>query len=118
MQVSELRIGNLVTSWILGKDREWEININDLSEIASNIHHDYKPIEITEELLISFGFENENGLFYLKEPNFTWLWIAGNLSRSYIYSSNNNQVYLGEVIYAHQLQNLYHSLTGTELIRS
>jgi len=73
---------------------------------------DFKPIPLTEEWLIRFGFDKKGEQYF----------------KGYCYEigmmlNSNNEWYIDDGIrtfdlplkYVHQLQNLYHSLTGEEL---
>lgn len=126
MKANELRIGNLVndeetTHIVVGVDNYyvksyWHKDIKEETLYETPISQ-IKPIILTEEWLIKFGFERNN----LDENN-TWL----NLKYRYLnFSSdesvNFNKVYLSlnkmdiTCKYVHQLQNLYFALTGEEL---
>ena len=106
MRASELRIGNLVM--VKGK-------ITVMYSISNHNARDYsviKPIPLSEEWLINFGFENidtnVNGgdnYWGLSRPDFI-------LNRSFQSFQMNTGVDLEHV---HQLQNLYFALTGEEL---
>lgn len=74
-----------------------------------------EPIPLSEEILLKCGFVKEeiNGLVaydldfyrvYLDErPSF------------HLQAASNHYPFLAKCVYVHQLQNLYHSLTGQEL---
>ena len=117
MKASELRIGNsimqdddlvFVTWWRL--------------ELMENNKIEYKPIPLTEEWLLEFGFDK------LENDIPTYYKCFGNLIEDdyefsfniYIDSEQNYfiTVFGRKIIikYVHQLQNLYHALTGEELI--
>lgn len=107
MEAKELRIGNLVNRD--GKN----IVINSGYEI-DNYEGQYKPIPLTEEWLLKFGFEiklklsGHNGFylngFYIIKSNYVFeLLIEG------------SSVILSKIKFVHQLQNLYFALTGQEL---
>jgi len=115
---SELRIGNYVAStnfkYIIKEVGEKYVRIKDI-----NLDYDYnyplceitnlKPIPLTEDILIDFGFSNlelDNGEFYYQINKFRL-----NSNYSGFYYSNNLVIK-----YVHQLQNLYFCLTGEELI--
>ena len=114
MKASELRIGNLIME---------EVGIRNYNIIPVSIHlvtfrkvnHNiFKPIPLTEEWLLKFGFKNhldtiwihwskESGLFQISTrlPQGSYgLWINGTM---------------GCFEYVHQLQNLFFALTGEEL---
>lgn len=124
MKVQDLRIGNIV------KNPSWNKEINyivlddfELWNRFPEIFENIEPIEITEEWLLKFGFEEHSvyqKVFYkpstLPDKNLFWF--------SMIIGSNvilrdmrefHEMAILNEVLYVHQLQNLYFALTGEEL---
>tara|TARA_R110000850_G_scaffold27360_2_gene77375 strand:- start:54 stop:419 length:366 start_codon:yes stop_codon:yes gene_type:complete len=118
MEAKELRIGN----WIKYnfKMQGW----NDVQVCANDFHNgfrddkfvsmNYKPIPLTEEWLLKFGFE---------KPYFSWMCDKFHLTEwdeyplHWIVSFNkNNAVIVLKLKHVHQLQNLYFALTNEELI--
>ena len=110
MKVEKLRVGNWV-SLICGghknepNDFQWDINHYEYFYERMN---EIKPIPLTEEWLIRFGFKvviglsfEFNGFETRKDED---VWIVWKLSS-----------YLICIKYVHQLQNLYFALTGKEL---
>ena len=107
MEASELRIGNsimqddnfvFVTWWRL--------------ELMENNKIEYKPIPLTEEWLLKFGFEFENKKFIKSSLCIREYQYGSGLT---IFLSNENFNFNVELKYVHQLQNLYHALTREEL---
>ena len=109
--VNELRIGNLLynDNVIVKIDARSVFDIWDDKGIKN-----YKPILLTEEWLLNFGFEKSNRLdlgelkpcyaifslaIMIRHNSFFIDWIGGNT----------------ELKYVHQLQNLYFALIGEEL---
>ena len=117
MKANELRIGN----WIEGIKMENPIRIiND--SIAYNYYNErfeidavdikyYKPIPLTEEWLLRFGFvkSKANSCLYLNTGYFELIFDE------YFYLSIEGQRVNLNVKHVHTLQNLYFALTGTEL---
>jgi len=116
MKASELRIENFVFDNLGGILKIKGINDNsDLSHI--------KPIPLTEEWLLKFGFEQigisgyfskniDEKTYIAQNPNGFWIAIEraeGDDDGEDEYSKQIN------VQYVHQLQNLYFALTGEEL---
>ncbi|HEY9701610.1 MAG TPA: hypothetical protein V6C58_04150 [Allocoleopsis sp.] len=96
ISANELRIGN----WVKYDNRYFQIHsIADIfptlntDEFGIGIvdYNNIEPAEITTEILEAAGFENKMELYF----NGKWTNI--------------------EIKYLHQLQNLYHALTGEEL---
>jgi len=139
MEAKELRIGN----WVVqtehnGSHNPYESTIqfdeSNWYRIGECIEflEDFKPIPLTEEWLLRFGFdfnEGDNGtwdnwrLTYslkITEKHFIEISKAnGNFGISETINENNNQRNLVafniELKYVHQLQNLIYALTGKEL---
>ena len=113
MKATELRLGNLVYYKIkdsMDERLEWDeiahIDWDDL-RILTNFENnsDYKPIPLTEEWLLKFGFD--------KAVNGWW-------SSDEIFSYRDGYFGFGvdrhtKIQYVHELQNLYFALTGEEL---
>lgn len=116
LQAKDLRIGNYID--ILG-------NIDQIEGLGKNEHGDYasfkntyngyyfthndealiKPIPLSEEILLKCGFNKGEKYFSLNNFDVDLKgWIGF-----------NRMVADVKVKYLHQLQNLYHSLTGDEL---
>ena len=110
MKASELRIGNYynqfgyetLASWVTMKDLE-SAPIDQLW---------CKPIPITEEWLLRFGFEDTGCLRFKKG-----IWDVAFMSDSTIYFRFDKQN-IAELKHVHQLQNLYQALTGEDLTLS
>lgn len=116
MKASELRICNLIFTHkeeiivVKGIDIEGLILFNEDQNIFD---FKCKPIPLTEEWLVKFGFENE-GFDYWNGPVFFELCDCGN--GEWRNSINCHEYEHGIAIkYVHQLQNLYFALTGEEL---
>lgn len=113
LDIRELRIGN----WI--NDSHCVVGIYldmiETTEDAEMLLECIEPVPLTEEWLLTFGFVENNGFF------------SSNLSTDYYVDycikSNTWELYLAEytgifmldITYVHQLQNLYFALTGEEL---
>jgi hypothetical protein len=114
---SEVRIGNLLYG-THGKVSEVNIDaIKYLLTYGGTNQCQVKPIPLTEEWLIRFGFKKDDS----DEDN-SWLNLRfGLLNFASDESVNFQKVYLYvnkmDVVceYVHQLQNLYFALTQTEL---
>ena len=119
INANELRIGSLV--WYTPFDGNTEeipittYNFADLTgetEIAKPEWKErYKPIKLTDEYLVNFGFEL-----------FPWGWVKKSSNdfgvrinlRSYNYEVSGNSPV--KIEFVHQLQNLFFVLTGEELV--
>jgi len=80
----------------------------------------FKPIPLTEEWLLKFGFEPHGGIHF-RTIRYSAYIAIGNDGSCGLYNSlshfNRGSSYnqLIDVEYVHQLQNLYFALTGEEL---
>ena len=117
MKANELRIGNLV----LNDDSIEEVTLQHLDLLVHDNTY-FKPIPLTEEWLLKFGFEN---LGEIKEVSNRYVLfnVIDGTSNFELYEYGNeydaciddNSIYIHELKYVHQLQNLYFALTGKEL---
>lgn len=114
MRANELRIGNFTYKMLnSGNGRKIESNINthDLLRIEEERLFIYEPIPLTEEWLLKFGFDNKFNKGKIS------IIPKGKLGyengRTYF---NSWAILEKQPDYVHQLQNLYFSLTGEELI--
>jgi hypothetical protein len=124
LQAKELRIGNWVESANYKKIKR-EIKDYSVEVIrAGDIHHletfpnskSIKPIPLTEEWLLKFGFLHSLRLddFMFKKGNdcFQIQPYKEGFSNSVLY---NDMEIVDRLQHVHQLQNLYFALTGEEL---
>ena len=124
LKVKDLRVGNYIYSSLTKSVVEVSTKVLRLmeSEIRVKGETTYKGIPITEDLLLKCGFSR--GL-YIDNLFFTKLDVVnGDYSEIIIDMSDGNvEVHLDinnfsievECKHLHQLQNLYHSVTGKEL---
>jgi len=126
---TQLRIGNLVHYHMVDKYHDpsgWdEVNVVDAQDLLWLSENDndgiYKPIPLTEEWLVRMGFEKQTtdccdiyrGMGFLIE-DLGHLPIDINWSVR-LFIDKDNTDYLRSINSIHQLQNLYHALTGEEL---
>ena len=128
MDARELRIGNYVYDDI---NNIVEIDHQDIGE---EVYIFYKPIELTEEILLKCGFKKENLKPSNEHSEYFSIWIEDyKYSFSFAYFRNNWGFYHSYtdaseeednnrfdaisfgIKYLHQLQNLYFALTNEEL---
>lgn len=134
MDSKELRIGNYINfgstvSEVFGitvTDVMFKYSTGSEEKYAKLISEGIQPILLTEEWLLKFGFENitlkysehsrpmglylENIDSYLTFNHNEW-----RIEEDEDWRDGGNHHDLPEIIYVHQLQNLYFSLTGKEL---
>jgi hypothetical protein len=103
MKAQDLRIGNYVYN---GFNEVVKIsNIISQNNTSGYLLETLKPIALTEEILLKCGFEK--GKCYFSLENFD-IDLKG-------WFGFNNMVANANINHLHELQNLYYSLTKTEL---
>lgn len=119
MKANELRIGNWVNGSYGGFSKDVQVYAFDHVDIQHSNEHvnplpitAFKPIPLTEEWLLKFGFVNNGQNIYDKEG---WLPYLRERKFSDITYYQVFNVADCAVVYVHQLQNLYFALTGEEL---
>ena len=110
MEAKELMVGNIIE--YNGKPHVWREGHYCEEVLIRQI----KPIPLTEEWLIKLGFVTDeddeeayhNTVLYLERNN--------NKSPFWgVWKGVESNIYLRHIDYVHELQNLFHSLTGEEL---
>lgn len=103
IKANELRIGN----WVSNGEIEFQITSKDIYHRDVRVYGTFiKGLPITPEWLERFGFENKGYIYVLGK--FTY-----NIHNGWWYG--NKKLPNVNLQYVHQLQNLYHALTGEEL---
>ena len=116
MTASELRLGNLVqyggcTAKVCQIEKAFfycETDGNDF--FTRDGESGAKPITLTEELLLKFGFEKQSKRFYTLNN-----WVVEYREGTKLFNFVADESIDIIVKYAHQLQNLCFALTGEEL---
>lgn len=116
IQANELRIGNLVRAKSPEKTEYEEPVVVTIVylQMFCDKKCDFEPIPLTEEWLLKFGGYNDSVLWKIMFPNSKYECLQ------FIFE-NDGVVFrmpgrtIGKIKYAHQLQNLYFSLTNQEL---
>jgi hypothetical protein len=116
---NELRIGNKVDYYgnivTINYINDTDVGFSDYVPFDYPLLDDLNPIPITDQWLVSFGFEK------IDNPNHTpnWIWVKnGNV---WVYQKFKDGSFklvaykLTTTPSVHQLQNLYFALTGEEL---
>lgn len=112
MEARELRIGNLV--WLSDKQKVWEIL--DGHEIDKCDESPFsQPIPLTEEWLLKLGFEKDTHTHKWSLP-FNLQKVECSFEIDNKFTRYFQPDFMAtDIIYVHQLQNLYYALTGQEL---
>jgi hypothetical protein len=109
MRASELRIGN----WVIDNNKSVQVVATDFSYCEV-----FKPIPLTEEWLLNFNFEKSTVFGNFKVKARDYYHSIKYYDGEWIYSNDYSDAdcyCIASVKYVHQLQNLYHALTGEEL---
>ena len=123
MEIRELRIGNWVYSQEIGKNVQISAINEDGFSFKDCVTLDYPsieeihPIPLTEEILLSCGFEKRGVIFRINNGSSHQFDVNYSPSRDiFYYDSSKYSIYTEvEIKHLHQLQNLYFALTGEEL---
>lgn len=119
IQANELRIGNLISFkesiddiiCIIATTNN--VRLNKKRGIPVSINY-LRPIPLTEEWLVKFGFKNKSKTLF--EKNFyekrIFSIVQHGFTKKFCFPAQNG---VTEIKYVHQLQNLYFALTGKEL---
>ena len=130
MKANELRIGNWINISFRNHDRkgDYQIVASQILDLFSNGEKSsfiYKPIPLTEEWLLKFGFEQQIGFIkFIGEPyqkdsfevalNDVGKWYC--YYRNFVKGKVDDFVLLkNDLKHVHQLQNLFYALCGEEL---
>jgi hypothetical protein len=112
MRKSDLRVGN----WVFDSEG-FDYQIQGY-ELYVNLVEDFKPIPLTEEWLVRFGFERNKyyqnfrikaGDYYNSIKYYEGEWCYNNDD------SDAGCYFVTTVQYVHELQNLYHAINKEEL---
>ena len=132
MKAEELRIGNYVSCMYYddNDDEIWEDTTilcidgtgGDIAEYkfwfegSSNkeIYHENKPIPLTEQWLLNFGFETINIGKIIYRKNGIEIYVKND---KFIFQYGISLSQTSIIEFVHHLQNLYFELTGEELIK-
>jgi hypothetical protein len=123
MKVSDLRIGNYISPLGMGITVVegfciWDGLIQS-SDFAERDIEDFKGIPLTKEWLLKIGFEFAVDTWYF---NGFALWETewgddkGATGIGYFYELRERGMMDKHIQYLHELQNLYYSLTGEEIL--
>lgn len=121
MKAQELRIGNWFSfGELFHQATHWDIRNLRVAELKNRNTDIYKPILLTEQWLLDFGFEKIDGvdvLAYRYKTKDLFLHFAISYFHGvWHFGFNAIQMHcFAHFQYVHQLQNLYFALTGEEL---
>jgi hypothetical protein len=120
MKASELRIGNYYNQFGNETKISW-VNLKEL-ESAPEGQIWCKPIDLTDEWLLRFGFEKKghgfsDNIYYKQQEWANWAYSVTISETGMVIKHGfmNQWSELKALNYVHELQNLYFALTGEEL---
>ena len=115
VRANELRIGNWVR-WNYEESSEGNVYPveygYELDDIKNNPNI-VKPIPLSEEWLLKFGFEKDDGIWEHEE--LMWSCEISGDDDSFNFKRLGLDLPCIGIFYVHQLQNLYFAITGEEL---
>jgi len=126
MKTSELRIGNYIKLMLNDEDcAVVQVTLNDI-EAIDNKKGVFEPMSLKEDWLLRHGFfvKNFDYKIPISECNVVWLTLIPQDEECTAYSvcvtqtdenEDDQNVFLSDISYVHQVQNLYFALTGNEL---
>ena len=122
----QLRIGNYVASDHF-KDRDVIVKVRLIGQEQAIVEHpngltepmlyqgEMRPIKLTDEILLKCGFEDISSYKDFRLSINEDLYIEVSLRKNINAYVSISDIDIINVIYLHQLQNLYFALTGKEL---
>jgi len=113
MEAKQIHIGNYLHSNLTGEI--FQVSAGDIVNIDSDPTV-AKPIELTEQWLKDFGFADKGTIF---KKGWFELWYSS-YAKNYqlrIYKVGSTFEKIINIEYVHTLQNLFFSLTNTELTK-
>lgn len=126
IKIRELRIGN----WVQHQphpEEMWQVDYKILEAIDLQLVY-CEGIKITHEVLLACGFEidkdwitrKEGTIYVMRQKTESWVWVwIRNQKGVYRFVMSVNLFYVDisrPIPYLHDVQNVYHSLTGEELV--
>lgn len=126
MEISELRLGNLIEQGIVN-GIGYNLGVLGVACIENNFmsfgnfysYSQINPIKLNEEWLLKFGFDNSLDMIFIKNisdySQIKLLPLTSGGDYNGMYALCNYSDFQVNIKYVHQLQNLYFALTGEEL---
>jgi hypothetical protein len=125
IKATELRIGNYIKLMFNYEDYETiQVTSDELVDVDKK-RADYEPLPLTEDWLFKFGFKNtdkdDNDYITYTDANHDYYLQIDTRRRDGKYTILDNSFddlrafSMVDIVYVHQLQNLYFALTGEEL---
>ena len=126
MKATNLRIGNYIKLMLNHEDYETIQVTSDELVMVDKKQADYEPFLLTEDWLLNNGFfvENFDYSIPISDCKVVWLTLIPQDEECTAYSvcvtqtdegELDQNVFLSDISYVHQVQNLYFALTGNEL---
>lgn len=117
---NEIRIGNLLHDGSGRLCRVEEISKNSFKAPAivgglTTVDPTHSYIEITKEWLLKFGFYEVAAWMFVNGDYRAEFMLQDRVVTIRVKTGNNTSTAIADIIFVHQLQNLYFALTGEEL---
>ncbi len=112
MKAKEIRIGNYLIV-----DGNKSLIDGQIMLSILQLQYSIEPIELTKEWMVNFGFKKDIDTSFMKNDVSIFL-DKRHKTNLYLQSNESKFVWFGferRIQYVHELQNLYHALTGDEL---
>ena len=127
MKATELRIGNYIKLMLNHEDYETIQVTSDELVMVDKKQADYEPLRLTEDWLLKHGFSVKNFDYSIpiSECKVVWLTLIPQDEECTAYSvcvtqtdedEEDQNVFLSDISYVHQLQNLYYAMANKELV--
>jgi hypothetical protein len=105
---NELRVG----VYILYCEKVFQVDAECINmHWGDDLDDAYRPIPITEEWLLKFGFDKIGKTYYKNDFRYEF----GNINRAILGKEDSCMLLVTHIENVHQLQNLYFGLTNKEL---
>lgn len=116
MKPNEIRVGNYAKD-SMGKERTIDLSDYSYESDTTFDFEKWNPIHITSEWLLKFGLEKTGySRWTLKGfHRLSYDIVYGNGKVILTRGESSSELFIENIQYVHQLQNLYYSLTGQEL---
>lgn len=124
MEVNKLRIGNFVKNKIdgtvfsisiIGEECEWDENFTIHGEIDGQDSENYDYVPLSIDWIELFGFIPENLGYFLPSGERTFVEFKDDTCSVRIRTDNESSVFVREIKYVHELQNIFSAIEEIEL---
>ena len=120
MKNTELRLNNWISAQF-DERKEIQVNVNNIEQLVNHGNEMImKGIPISEEWLLKFGFEkntNKENMYYIRIYKYTLfsVYLHDDCFSVFLINRESTVSLSLDYNFVHQLQNLFYSITQTEL---